>query len=692
MTDLIDVEEGDTKRSGYGPRSKVIAERIALARQKCRKSVEECARSLDLSVSQFKYLEKHFPVDQALALLPRLAETLQVSLGWFEVENSDVGHVDSADHFPVLTLEQAAWFGTRAKLRREELLLSRSGIAESIGVSPINILTWERSLPRKRRVVESAWEKQLQVPDGWLRSAHLQPNPPASFPISEFESGRTVVDEMRAICSWFSRRSAYHRTTSFDLLSDSERRMAEIMMFRFGAQGEEASTLQRIGDRIGLTRQRVQQIGEDFNSNLDDLAIETPALDKLKVDIQEKLPSKVEDLDRHFRGLLGESLSIIGADRFARELLGKSLVKISANPTSMQGHSIPIAVQENAPDIAELRAIRQVAVTMIRITGAAQVHFVAGMSSTVLTRGVAPEEVARACRTFSNFEWLSEEDGWFWFGHIPDNRAKTAALKVLSVATRNVDVEEIHDAMSRARLHRYDPDRPRPYLIDAPVTILKEVITRIPGIQTLQYDDFRLDALISPEEVLSDTELAILGVVMRHGGVSTRQLINEEVLASLDVTPVALSFALYTSPIFVRLDKGIWSIRGNRLNAQAVASAVSRTTNNNVARRFFLEQTEPQDGWWTLRVTVPESAFTRRNWIVPVAVANLLQPGEYEVDGYADPAVYFLSTNPNLGGLVGKLIEAGIGPGEIFLLSIHDTKRFLRFEKQNMQLANVSAD
>jgi hypothetical protein len=82
-----------------------------------------------------------------------------------------------------------------------------------------------------------------------------------------------------------------------------------------------------------------------------------------------------------------------------------------------------------------------------------------------------------------------------------------------------------------------------------------------------------------------------------------------------------------------------------------------------------------------LRVTVPESAFTRRHWIVPVAVESLLQPGEYSVDGYAEPANYLVSVNPNLGGFVGKLIVAGIEPNEVFLMGIHATERRLRFKR-----------
>jgi hypothetical protein len=113
-------------------------------------------------------------------------------------------------------------------------------------------------------------------------------------------------------------------------------------------------------------------------------------------------------------------------------------------------------------------------------------------------------------------------------------------------------------------------------MIDAPLPVLKEVIKRIPGIETLQYNDFRLSVPVSPNDVLSETELAILDVLKRHGGVANRQVIVDEVLKVLDVTLMGLNFALDGSPIVVRLDTGVWSIRGTRLNTEAVVAALSR--------------------------------------------------------------------------------------------------------------------
>ncbi|HUU11632.1 MAG TPA: sigma-70 family RNA polymerase sigma factor [Phycisphaerae bacterium] len=47
------------------------------------------------------------------------------------------------------------------------------------------------------------------------------------------------------------------------ILADIDDRAAEILRFRFGLEGHEPKTLKEIGDKVGLTRERVRQIERD---------------------------------------------------------------------------------------------------------------------------------------------------------------------------------------------------------------------------------------------------------------------------------------------------------------------------------------------------------------------------------------------------------------------------------------------
>jgi RNA polymerase primary sigma factor len=55
-----------------------------------------------------------------------------------------------------------------------------------------------------------------------------------------------------------------------DLLDNIDEREATILRLRYGLDGEDPMTLKQIGERIGLTRERVRQIEHEALSKLRD--------------------------------------------------------------------------------------------------------------------------------------------------------------------------------------------------------------------------------------------------------------------------------------------------------------------------------------------------------------------------------------------------------------------------------------
>jgi hypothetical protein len=132
------------------------------------------------------------------------------------------------------------------------------------------------------------------------------------------------------------------------------------------------------------------------------------------------------------------------------------------------------------------------------------------------------------------------------------------------------------------------------------------------------------------------------------------------------------------------LTLGIWALRGNNISPDALAKAIVNGSNTGGRPRFVLDCAVPFNDWWTIRVSIPESAFKRRHWLVPTAVATLLSPGEYAVDGYSESVLYVTEgENANLRRFINKLAKAGIQPGELFLLNIHACERRIRFAQLN---------
>lgn len=158
---------------------------------------------------------------------------LSVPEGW--LRNESVRAVAAAELAPAsstlksefprslkLTTAERQMLGERAKLRRNELSMSRQHAAGNAGTHLNNLILWERLLPAVRRSVEENWEKALQVPPGWLRDLSIEipdegPLAPLAIPSEE-----TVAAEIRRIGNWTARKRIYQRTFHSEDLSDAE--------------------------------------------------------------------------------------------------------------------------------------------------------------------------------------------------------------------------------------------------------------------------------------------------------------------------------------------------------------------------------------------------------------------------------------------------------------------------------------
>lgn len=574
-------------------------------------------------------------------------------------------HVNrSLDHGDRITL------GRRARKRREKIGLSREAVASATGIDAAKLMRWEELLPQHRSNDEERWEAALQVPYGWLRDPSLSdPGPPLLADLHP-PVCVDVAGEIRLVGCWLVRENPFRRTFDFASLTEVERRDVEMFAIRYGVDGEEESTLQTIGARFSVTRERVRQVVDGMVARAHGLHIPLPVLEQLAREIEPRLPSTIADLDRECRHILGEALSFESACRFTREILGRSLAVVTERPAEMQVPWTKVAVANDSgltPDI--IKAVRDTALALIRHCGAAQVTVVSGMASNVLGSLVQDTVVVQCCTLIPGFEWLLKDFGWFWFGPDFDNRLNTVVKKILSIANRNVEAEEIHAGLTRSRRRKYGDDGPR-FLctIEPPLYVVEQVVKRIPGVACVQYDDFVATDPIDPAAVLSDAEINIVECIKRHGGAVAKFTLDNELVSTGRTKFMALQVAIDSTPILVRLDIGLYGLRGYSFSPGAVDEQAKLVGG---LRLKHPPMTPEPDGRYRFTSELSEYAERTRVFSAPVSLARVMKPGEYTVEG-SDITVLLVKVDDNyrLNRLAGRLKTAGYRAGDTFSILI----------------------
>lgn len=415
------------------------------------------------------------------------------------------------------------------------------------------------------------WTGALGISPSQLLDPQTIPQVRRSGPLPECA---TVSEEIRKVGAWLVRDKLLRRTFDIEAMHAHERRLADMFSMRYGVLGEDMSTLQAIGDVFGVTRERVRQVVDKMLFRIGDLHVDTHVLAQLRGDVKSRVPMRMEELDQELRPQLGEQLSVVGADRFSRDVFGLPVTDVFAGIGARAKTLPPVAVAPNEFDAQLTRAIRDAALKVIRSVGAAQIHLVTGMAGEELARGLSVQVVRKAIQIQAGFEWLNEKDGWFWLGPEHENRVLLAVRKMLSVADRKLDVEVIQGGLTRARLERYREDKARPVRIDLPQPLLVDMLRRVPWLERIQHNDFRLREPVTPASALSEVELAIYQALKIHGSIASRYSLMKTLADAGSVKPNSANMIMDGTPIVQRITDGVYALRGVPFSPAAYEQAL----------------------------------------------------------------------------------------------------------------------
>jgi hypothetical protein len=366
-------------------------------------------------------------------------------------------------------------------------------------------------------------------------------------------SGRLVLRCLRDLIEGI--RAARRTTLESELSAVTGKlgneRDRQIIVRRLGLDGRPPGTLESVGHRYGITRERVRQICTRVEE-VQKLKPFLPVLDRvlgITAAAEPTLANEVEqDLAR--RGLtrpifrldtLVEIAAVLGRKpRFAIETLHGRRVVVPSTRTHLLGR------------------IYKEAKAAVGRWGVANVEDLAASTSTTsaLIRQLLPLVPA--------FKWLDQSSGWFWIANVPRNLLLTPIRKILAVSPV-IDVRELRAGVGRP--HRRKGFAP-------PSRVLLEVCRQLSWCR-VEGNKVIAAAPLNSDEVLSDSEKIIFKVLKEHGPVLQRPELEKLCLAA-GVNHHSFWFYLSYSLILTRYAAGVYGLRGAEIPAGVVERLIPK--------------------------------------------------------------------------------------------------------------------
>lgn len=353
-------------------------------------------------------------------------------------------------------------------------------------------------------------------------------------------------------------------------------RWLDIFMGRYVAKGS-PPTLQQLGDARGVTRERIRQVCEGVLKVLRAAPLCKPALERVIRMAARAVPCSVAEADEQLARELGEGAGILGAMELAAELGDVDIsVEMSKLRVRVSGKYEHAPVLESVTEVRWSQAALRYAAAECSVVGCTSVLRLAGHMA--MKEGVAlgREDLASVVTQAPGFEWLDERNGWFTVGATDRSGVAMRLRKVLSVAIEPVSVDEMAEAYAcDTRLFK-EEDGARAFAIP-PTHVIQAMARRWPFVKLRQHTKLIATVPINPAEELTELEQLAVRIIEERGGVAPAFQFYEQAEAT-GVARITTSLLLASSPIIVRLEHGLYALRGRRQTDDALSAARKELT------------------------------------------------------------------------------------------------------------------
>jgi hypothetical protein len=457
---------------------------------------------------------------------------------------------------------------------------------------------------------------------------------------------------------------AARRITLEDELWDVTRELGDerdrrIIVKRFGWEGRPPKTLETVGQRYGITRERVRQICTRVERIQQPDAF-LPVLDRVVATIEAAAPAIADQIERQLvrTGLTRRPFDLETIHELAKSFGRKARFTIEAL------HGQRLVVPSTRGEL--LHQVCDKARASVSHWGVANVE---DLAATTNNRS----SVVRQLLAFvPGLKWLDELSGWFWIPDVPRNSLLTPIRKILAVSP-TTDIRELRAGVGRP--HRRKGFAP-------PRRVLLELCRQLAWCRV---DGNTIIATESqdPDQVLSGSERLIFKVLSAHGAVLERTELEKFCLEA-GINRNSLWIYITYSPIIARYAPGVYGLRGADIPAGLVERLIPKRSSKS---KVLLDY-----GWTkghNLRLVYRLSAGILSNGIVsvPAALKSFIQGKFALVTADNSPIGTLVAKNSTAWGLGPFFQRRGGEPGDYLSILFDLSRRVALAELGDVSLA-----
>lgn len=451
--------------------------------------------------------------------------------------------------------------------------------------------------------------------------------------------------------------------------SDAARqRWTDIFLARYG--GLRGLELQTVGDRFGITRERVRQICDAILGSLQTQPVKMPALERLLSAAARVMPLSMDEANSQLARFLGDGCGLQAAIQFA-EVMGMPSPVRQASPMArtLDGYKPVSIVEATAAPATWVSAALVHARRDCTFVGCTNFIRIAGLLA--LEQGVA-QDLETLHVVFSKapgFRMLNVESGWFTLADCENSAAASRVRKLMSVAAGSVDIDTVASALMTDDKWFYREGGRA--LAVPPLHVLTELFAGWNWLTANGHNRYTAKTKIDAKVVLSKTELGAIDALEMHGGIATRAELAAHLMGSLGVSNMAVSQVTATSSALCKLDHAIYGIRGRSLPTEALAAARKRRMAEQLASMSTAELAKQDvDLSVPVRTMVTQSASTVAAHLRVVYLPSYLSGKVIGMFAHKDGVLPDISVRPNNQiRRLAKVAEVlGVGPGERFAI------------------------